>query len=68
MIGKLKVLVPPLRVAVDVNVRLALEPLMKLVPVAVRLPLTELPEVPNVTWSPLAKVTFPASAQRRHSP
>jgi hypothetical protein len=26
-----------------------------------RLPLTELAELINVTWSPLAKVTFPAS-------
>ena len=34
---------------------------MKLVPLAVRLPLTVLAEEAKVTWSPLAKVTFPAS-------
>ena len=43
MIGKLKVLVPPLRVAVEVNVMVELPPpLTKLVPLAVRLPLTEI--------------------------
>jgi hypothetical protein len=62
MIGKLKVLVPPLRVAVEVNVMVELPPpLTKLVPLAVRLPLTELAEESNVTWSPLVKVTVPAS-------
>ena len=45
----------PLRVAVvDVNVMVEPPPLMKLVPLAVRLPLTELGEESNVTWSPLA--------------
>ena len=34
---------------------------MKLVPLAVRLPLTEIAEEYNVTWSPLVKVTVPAS-------
>ena len=34
---------------------------MKVVPLAVRLPLTEVAEEANVTWSPLEKVTLPAS-------
>ena len=34
---------------------------MKLVPLAVRLPLTEIAVLYTVTWSPLEKVTAPAS-------
>jgi hypothetical protein len=36
-------------------------PLMKVVPLAVRLPLTEVVAPYNVTWSPVVKFTLPAS-------